>query len=320
MHSNEMSAWCRHPFRGGPATKLSIVIPTLNAASTLSRQLRAIFGQTLCPFEVLVADCNSSDGTADIARALNTRVERLGNRPFGHGRTRRWATELTSGDVIIFLTQDACPEDPEAFATLVRQLFDVSDAGMAYGRHMPYADATALSQHHRLYNYPSASVVKRITDAPTLQIKTCFASNSFAAYKRSALNAVGGFPEDAAFGEDVLVAAKMLIAGFSIVYAADAKVVHSHNLTIAESIRRYFSIGVFHGENWELLARFGGTTREGLHFAASEIRYLVSARQLHLIPVSLAGNALSWSAYWAGRLDRWISNPARTNLGASSSI
>ena len=43
--------------------------------------------------------------------------------------------------------------------------------------------------------------------------------------------AVGGFPCDVIFGEDTVTAAKFLLAGWKIVYAAKAQVYHSHSYT-----------------------------------------------------------------------------------------
>ena len=85
----------------------------------------------------------------------------------------------------------------------------------------------------------------------SIGIKAAFLSNSFAAYRRSALESVGGFPSDTIFGEDTFAAAKMLLNGWKIAYSAEATVYHSHNLTFIEEFRRYFDIGVFHSrEKW----------------------------------------------------------------------
>ena len=55
---------------------------------------------------------------------------------FGHGRTRNLGAELTTGDVIAFLTQDATPA-PGWLAAL-QEAFAVSDdVGAVFGPHLP---------------------------------------------------------------------------------------------------------------------------------------------------------------------------------------
>ena len=66
-----------------------------------------------------------------------------------------------------------------------------------------------------------------MADREALGIKTAFLSDSFAAYRCDALADVGGFPDVPAC-EDMYVGAKLLQAGYTIVYAAEAQVYHSH--------------------------------------------------------------------------------------------
>lgn len=47
------------------APSLSVVIPTLNAAGEIDELLTLIETQTLRPFDILVVDSSSEDGTVD---------------------------------------------------------------------------------------------------------------------------------------------------------------------------------------------------------------------------------------------------------------
>jgi rhamnosyltransferase len=60
-------------------------------------------------------------------------------------------------------------------------------------------------------------------------LKTCFLSNSFAAHRLSALRQAGGFAPDLILGEDMHLAARLLLAGHAIRYQTSAQVYHSHN-------------------------------------------------------------------------------------------
>lgn len=90
------------------APSLSVVIPTLNAASELDNLLGLIEAQTLRPLDVLVVDSSSEDGTAaEAAKHPGVRFDRIKRKDFNHGLTRDMALRRTEGDFVCFLTQDA---------------------------------------------------------------------------------------------------------------------------------------------------------------------------------------------------------------------
>ena len=150
---------------------------------------------------------------------------------------RQIATPLETIKRVKF-TQDAA-----ALQALVAALDD-PQAAAAYGRQLPHPDATPVAAHARLFNYPDASHTRRWSDAAEFGIKTCFLSNSFAAYRVQALREVGGFPANVILGEDMHLAARLLQAGYAIRYQAQAKVYHSHNYSWLAEFRRYFDVSV----------------------------------------------------------------------------
>jgi rhamnosyltransferase len=75
-------------------------------------------------------------------------------------------------------------------------------------------------------------------------------------------------------GEDAIVAAKMLMAGFKKAYVAEATVHHSHSYSLDEEFRRYFDTRVFHEQNKWMIDKFGKPTGEGVKFLKSELYYV----------------------------------------------
>ena len=275
--------------------KVNVYIPTLNGGKRFLQLLEALAGQTLPLQQRVAVDSGSTDGTADAARANGFEVMGLGETGFDHGGTRQLAIDTyPQADIYIFLTQDAIPADVSALANLVRA-FEDPQIGMAYGRQLPHSDATLQESHARLFNYPSQSQIRSLADADKYGIKTISCSNSFAAYRRNALEAVNGFPSGTIMGEDVIVAGKLLLKGWKMAYTANACVYHSHDYRIREEFERYFDIGVFHSDNRWIFDSFGRADGEGFRYAKSEIGY-VGRRN----PFSLFKVGGSFVAKWLG--------------------
>src|SRR5699024_4967535 len=95
-----------------------------------------------------------------------------------------------------------------------------------------------------IFNYPKESRIKTKEDLPTLGIKTFFCSNVCSAYRKEAYDALGGFIHKTIFNEDMIMASKMIEAGMSIAYAADAVVWHWHDYTAMEQLHRNFDLAV----------------------------------------------------------------------------
>jgi len=293
--------------------KLVLCLPTLNAATTAPACIAALNGQSFTETNRLLIDSSSSDGTAGLFAAAGFRVHTIPRTEFNHGATRQHAVDLCpDADIIAFMTQDAILASPASLQQLVHA-FDDPQVGAAYGRQLPAADATPIAAHARLFNYPPQSYVRDKSDIPRYGIKTAFLSNSFAAYRRSALMAVGGFPPNAILSEDTMVAAKMLLHGWKIAYCAEATCFHSHNYSLLKELQRYFDIGVFHGREPWYLATLGKAEGEGLRFVRSELHYLRN-NSPSLIPSALLRTLSKFCGYKLGRMERFLPAPLKQRL------
>ena len=85
--------------------KVSIIIPTLNAARWITQQLNMLLSQTV-EAEIIVVDSGSSDGTPGLVRRFAPRVRLLEIPPkdFDHGGTRDYALRQSTGDYVLFFT------------------------------------------------------------------------------------------------------------------------------------------------------------------------------------------------------------------------
>lgn len=298
---------------GHTALRMACIVPTYNGCADLERLLDSLEQQTAC-FDLFIVDSSSQDGTAELARARVPVVVSIPSSEFNHGGTRQMMVDGNPGyDVYVFLTQDAYLEEPNAIEHLLAPFAD-ERVGAVCGRQLPHLDATPLAQHARQFNYSAASQVKSLEDVPVLGIKAAFMSNSFAAYRGEALLAVGGFPEHVIFAEDMYVAAKMLLAGWKVAYAGNAKCRHSHNYSTREEFCRYFDMGVFHAREPWIRDRFGGAGGEGLRFVKSELAFLGLAR-VHLWPSAIFRNGCKLLAYKLGQKEKGMSPQLKKRFG-----
>ncbi len=278
--------------------KLSVVIPTYNAEGYLPKLLERLKNQTVS-FELIIIDSSSSDNTVTIAREYTDNIIIIPTSEFDHGGTRTKAAKTASGDIIVFLTQDALPYDNNTIEKIL-ELFEDPDVGAAYGRQIPYDDASLFGKHLRYFNYPDTSYVRTLQDKDKYGIKTAFLSDSFASYRKSALHKIDYFKDGLIVGEDTYAGAKMLMKGFSLGYCAEAKVYHSHSYTVVEEFKRYFDIGVFHkNEHW-ILETFGKAEGEGGKYVKSEFQYLLTQHVYWQIPAFFIRNGMKYLGYKLG--------------------
>lgn len=236
---------------------VSLIIPTLNAASEIGPLLEKLESQGRHVDELIVVDSSSDDGTADTVRKFagshsNVDLQLIARKDFDHGVTRDQALRtLTTGEFVLFMTQDAVPGD-EHYVENILKPFDDPRVGVVSGRQLPKADARLFEQLVRKFNYPEASFTRGKEDLGTYGIKTFYTSDVCSAYRRSAYLEVGGFCRTM-MSEDMYLAARLVAAGYLVAYAADARVYHSHNLTPKQQYRRNYAVGRFLEEHKNVL-------------------------------------------------------------------
>ena len=223
---------------------VSLIIPTLNAGALLPPLIEALRGQTLPPDELLIVDSSSKDGTADTARALGCRVEVIPRADFDHGGTRDAALRSTRGDIVVFMTQDALPASRTSLEQLLAPLADARVAAVS-GRQIARPDARPYERLVRAYNYPAQSRVWTKDDLSALGVRAYLISDVFAAYRREAYLAVGGFEHPLETNEDMLIAQRLLAQGYTLAYSGEACVYHSHAFTWRQQYSRNRAVGRF---------------------------------------------------------------------------
>ena len=279
---------------------VSVIIPTLNAADELPLLLDSLRAQTRPPDEIIVVDSQSADGSAALARAAGATVLEIARSEFDHGGTRDSALRQSCGDVVIFMTQDALPTDAQAVERLLAPFSDPRVAAIG-GRQIARESASAYEKLTRAHNYPQESRVWDAQAIARMGVRAFMISDVFAAYRRDAYLAAGGFDHPILTNEDMLMVQKLLDAGHRIAYAGDARVLHSHNFTLRQQFRRNYIVG---RTMERYRARFSGVQElgTGTKLAADVLAKLLRRGQV----IDAARFALDCAARLLGnRLGKW---------------
>src|ERR1035438_4001247 len=203
---------------------IAVVVPVLNASRewlTFSGALDKNIQLLGIPRDnVLIIDSSSADRTPELVRNSGFRLHTISRSDFDHGATRQLALEIMKeADVFVYLTQDAVLAKQTSIQCLLQSFAD-PQVGASYGRQLPRIGAGAIEAHARIFNYPDFSCVRNLDSRNGSGLKSIFLSNSFSAYRRGALESIGGFPGDVIFGEDTIACARLHLRDWKTAYIA----------------------------------------------------------------------------------------------------
>lgn len=285
--------------------KIDVIIPVYQPDQSFFRLIEKLETQTVPIQRIIIMNTEEKYftqliyGTRFLEQHRKVMVYHLSKKEFDHGRTRARGVKKSDADVFVMMTQDAMPADNHLIEALVAAL-EQEQVAVAYARQLPAPDAGPVEIFMRSYNYPEASRCKGAEDLSALGIKTYFCSNVCCAYRREIYDALGGFIKHAIFNEDMIYAAAAVKAGYRIVYAADAKVIHSHNYTCGQQFHRNFDLGVSQADHPEVFAGVP-SEGEGIRSVKAAAAYLRQQKQSAKIPGLLLQSGCRYAGYWLGK-------------------
>src|SRR2546425_410243 len=110
-------------------SRATVVYLTKNGGPDFLRSLELVRTQkTHFPYDVLVIDSGSTDGTIAEAEGGGARVVRIPPEEFNYGGTKNLAARLAHGEILVFLSQDNIPSSHEWLATLLSHFKNDVDA------------------------------------------------------------------------------------------------------------------------------------------------------------------------------------------------
>lgn len=293
---------------------IDVIIPVYRPDEKLERLIEKLGVQTMKPAHVLFLQTMTGDSEDErvgeiLKRAENARIIPVDKNEFDHGGTRNQGASLSEAEYMLFMTQDAVPEDAYLIENMYRHITSGEMIATAYARQTPGEEAGVIESYTRTFNYPEESSVKSLDDLERLGIKTYFCSNACAMYKKSVYEELGGFVTETIFNEDMIFASHVIGAGYKIAYAADAKVVHSHKYTYREQLTRNFDLGVSQRQYREIFEGIKSES-EGIRLIKDTMRHLVRCGKWYLIPDLIIQSGFKFIGYRLGlryeKLPGWL--------------
>ena len=86
--------------------KISVIIPTYNRKKTLARAIQSVINQSLSPFEILIIDDGSNDGTEEWVKENFQNIKYIYQNNRGVSSARNIGIENAYGDWVAFLDSD----------------------------------------------------------------------------------------------------------------------------------------------------------------------------------------------------------------------
>lgn len=230
---------------------VTVAIPTRNAGQSFEQTLGAVTGQRVesASVEILVCDSGSSDETVALARTYGASVIEIPAGEFSHGGTRNLLMERAAGEHVAFLTQDSVPADELWLMRLLSGFSATPDAGLVFGPYRPRPEASLMVTRELTQWFASLSPggsprVDRLgPEERELPVRALLGARGYftdanGCVSRAAWEEVRFRP--VAYAEDHVLAHDMLRAGFAKVFEPDAAVIHSHDYSALEWLRRSF--------------------------------------------------------------------------------
>ena len=263
---------------------VDVLIPVYEPDEDFKKLLKMLSRQTVRPRKIILMVTEGRREVAPDDKAYpDIEIHKLRKEDFDHAGTRNDAAAYSDADLILFMTQDAVPEDVHFIEEMEEGMELSGRIAVSYARQLAKKDTKPIERLIRHFNYPEESRLKSSDDLPELGVKTYFCSDVAAMYRREIFEELGGFRTPAVFNEDMVFAASAVKAGYEVYYNAEARVVHAHNLKLKEQFRRNFDVGASQADHPEVFAEIS-SEKEGGKLFKTISKGLVKLGRWYLLP------------------------------------
>ena len=212
---------------------VSIIVRSFNEGWALRETLPALLDQEYKPWELIVIDSGSTDGSVELIRKAEPRhFVQIQPQDYNPSRVMNLGMQLARSEYGIFLNADATPQGRTWLRPLVTALLDWQTAAV-FGRQMPRPDCQAVY----------ACDYDRCFGAKRESTKWDHFFSMVSSGIRKDIWTRRGFLESLQYSEDDEYTRWCKAQGYRVVYCPASVVMHSHNYTPEQAWRRSFGEG-----------------------------------------------------------------------------
>lgn len=220
-------------------SKISVIIPVLNQEKKIEQCLEAVFAQSLQPYEVIVVDGHSTDGTVEKAQRFPVKIF---YQEYGAaGAARQIGVEKAEGEYLAFIDSDCIP-DKNWLKTLTSEFEDdivAVGGGMKNIGTGLWNNSINLSLSNFLGN---ANQLQAAIFREKRLVKELGLFNSI--YRKKYILEVGGFNIHLA-GADETELNKRISKKGKLLYTPDTVVLHDHGRGLREFAQNMYRYGTW---------------------------------------------------------------------------
>jgi GT2 family glycosyltransferase len=199
---------------------VTIAILTYNRAVILDNLLKSLSSLTYKPLEIIVVDNNSQDETEMVVKHRFPRyIYHRMNRNIG-AAARNFGIDIANGEIIICLDDDVFGIDDNQIKSVIKKFTADSSIGAINFKITDYFSGNLCNWAHHCVSedfHDKTFITYEITEGAV-------------AFRKSALNVAGGYPEYFFLShEGPDLAFRLIDNGYKVIYSGDIVVRHSHS-------------------------------------------------------------------------------------------
>ena len=173
--------------------KVSVIIPTFNRFSLISRAIDSVLNQTIKPFEIIVVDDGSSDNTSTFIKNNYKSVKLIKQNNLGVSKARNVGIKNSSGDWIALLDSDD-EWKKNKLEVQIKSLLEYDYYSVCHTNEIWIRNGIRVNQKKRHQKY-GGDIFDKCLDI-------CRISPSSIIFKKNIINEVGWFDEGLSICED----------------------------------------------------------------------------------------------------------------------